>query len=217
MAYRERPRDRGARIGRETLITLGREARQARIRTGLSQRAVAEAAGVDRSWVARFELGMAPGIAYLVVATILGVVGLDLSARAFPLGDPLRDAPRARLIERFLVLVASTVARALEVPFPNPGDPRAWDLRLRIRHSTWGVEAETRVGDLQATLRRLAIKKRDGMVDGLILVLADTAHHRAMLREHRLLLTSSFPGDPRAALDALRAGRPPATDTILVL
>jgi transcriptional regulator with XRE-family HTH domain len=217
MANRERPRDRGVRIGRQELIKLGREARDARVQAGLTQRAVADSVGVHRSWVGSFEQGKAPGIGFQVVATILSVVGLDLSARAYPGGDAIRDAGQAAMIGRFLAVVPDSVGRAVEVPFPNTGDPRAWDVRLRIGSTTWGVEAETHVGDLQATLRRMSLKRRDGLVDGMLLLLLDSRHHRRLLREHRSLLAGSYPGDAREAMALLRAGRPPMCDTIILI
>jgi transcriptional regulator with XRE-family HTH domain len=217
MANRERPRDRGARIGRQELTKLGREARDARIQAGLTQRTVADSVGVHRSWVGSFEQGKAPGIAFQLVATIVAVVGLDLSAKAYPGGDALRDEGQATLIGRFLPMVHESVGRALEVPFPIAGDARAWDVRLRIGSTVWGVEAETHVGDLQATLRRLALKRRDGSVDGLLLLLLDSRHHRRLIREYGPLLAASYPGDARETLALLRAGLPPKADTILIL
>jgi hypothetical protein len=79
------------------------------------------------------------------------------------------------------------------------------------------VEAETHVTDLQATLRRLAMKRRDGHVDGLMVVLAEGRHHRGLVRLHRSLFAGSFPGDARATLSRLRAGVPPTVDTLLLL
>jgi hypothetical protein len=65
--------------------------------------------------VGHFERARADGIAFQVVAEILGAVGLDLRAATFPGGDPIRDEGHARLIGRFLALLPDTVGRALEV------------------------------------------------------------------------------------------------------
>ncbi len=218
MANRERPRDRGTRRASEALADLGRQCRDARTASDLTQAAVARAAGVDRSWLSRFERGDAGGIGFVAVGRLLAVVGLDLSVRAYPGGDALRDAPQLGLVGRFRSEVAASVGLETEVPLPMPGDPRAWDAFLRFMSGArWGVEGETRVGDVQARVRSLQRKKRDGRVDGVILLLGDTAHHRAMFRDHGALLRSTFPVASDEALADLRAGRPPRGDTIILI
>jgi hypothetical protein len=54
-----------------------------------------------------------------------------------------------------------------------------------IRGDGWrfGVEAEMNPIDGQAILRRLALKRRDGLVDGVILLLPDTHQSRQFRRE----------------------------------
>jgi transcriptional regulator with XRE-family HTH domain len=217
VVYQERPRDRGTRIAGEQLLRLAREVREARTQAGRSQRAVAESARVHPSWVSRFERGRATGIAVDTAARILAVVGLDLSLRAYPSDEVVRDAAHAKLIARFLDLIPQSVGRALEVPFPMPGDRRAWDLRLRVDAEAWGVEAETHVRDLQAGLRKLKLKVRDGEVDGMILLLADSRHHRALIREHAPLIQAEFLVDGRVALERLAAGRSPAGNAVVLL
>lgn len=217
MAHRERSRDRGVRRSREALIDLGRQVRIARIGSDLSQEAVAEAAGIDQSWLSRFERGQAPGISMEAVSVLLAAVGLDLSVRAYPGGDPVRDRPQLVLLGRFQGEVSRVILWASEVPLPNAGDPRAWDALLSIGTARWGVEAETRIGDVQARVRSLQLKKRDGRVDGVILLLLDSRHHRLLMGRHRSLLEVNFPVQSDAALTALRAGRPPSGDAIILL
>lgn len=217
MANQERPRDRGTRIAGEQLFRLAREARDARIQSGRSQRTVAEAVRIHASWVSRFERGQASGISVDTAARILAVVGLDLSLRAYPSDEEIRDEAHAKLIARFLALIPEVVGRALEVPFPMPGDKRGWDLRLRVEPEAWGVEAETHVRDFQASVRKLNIKARDGEVDGTILLLADSRHHRALVRRHASLIRSQFPVDGRIALERLAGGRSPAGNALILL
>ena len=66
--------------------------------------------------------------------------------------------------------------------------------------------------------RRVALKLRDdprGRI--VILVLTRSAHHRALLAEHREALRAMFPLDSAAVLLALRAGRlPPLSGIVLV-
>lgn len=217
MANQERLRDRGTRIANEQLRRLGREAKDARIRVGKSQRSVAASVWVDGSWVSRFERGEAEGISVDTVSRILAVLGLDLSLRAFPSEDKVRDEAHASLIGRLVDHLPASIGCALEVPFPSLGDKRAWDMRLRIGPSAWGVEAETHVRDFQATCRNVHLKQRDGMVDGVILLIAESRHHRTLLRDHAAVIRAAFPVDGRDALAALKEGRPPQGDAVIIL
>jgi hypothetical protein len=105
------------------------------------------------------------------------------------------------------------------VPLPILGDLRAWDAvwthratGLRIH-----VEAETRLGDVQALLRRLALKRRDGGVARLVLVVADTRTDRAVVRAAAAELAGAFPAEIRQAMVGLRAGTDPGADVMLLL
>ena len=100
---------------------------------------------------------------------------------------------------------------------PVDGDRRAWDAVIDVGGRRAGCEAETRLGDVQALERRLALKLRDGAVDVLILVVADTAHNRAILRAHRDALRSQFPLDGRHVFAAFANGHLPAANAIVVL
>jgi hypothetical protein len=96
-------------------------------------------------------------------------------------------------------------------------DLRAWDATVAGRDWTIGVEAETRVGDLQALQRRLALKVRDGAVSAVILVLNDTHHHREIVSAADASLRESFPTDARRALRALSRGEAPASSAVVLL
>ncbi len=99
----------------------------------------------------------------------------------------------------------------------GPTDHRAWDATVAGPGWLLGVEAETRVRDLQALLRRIELKLRDGRVDGLLLVLSDTEHHRRLLRDEGATLRAQLPGSARRTLGALRAGQRPADRTVVLL
>ncbi len=217
MANKERPRDRGTRIAAEQLLRLAREARDARTQLGTSQRSVAETVRIDRSWVSRFERGKSEGISVDTVARILAVLGLDLSLRAYPSDQEVRDEAHAALLAVFGALLPEVVERGLEVPFPMPGDRRAWDMRLRIGAEAWGVEAETHVHDIQATIRKINLKARDGHVDGVILLVSNSRHHRALLRQHASLLRIELPVDSRVAMECLAEGRFPPGNAVISL
>jgi hypothetical protein len=98
---------------------------------------------------------------------------------------------------------------------PIPGDKRAWDRVLRGAAIVIGVEGETRPTDIQELARRLALKKRDGGVDRLILVLNDTEWCRRVVRLNDI--GESFPIPGRAALKALAEARDPGGDAIILI
>jgi hypothetical protein len=106
---------------------------------------------------------------------------------------------------------------ATEVPLRIPGDLRAWDAQLHIAGTVIGVEAEMRSSDLQALDRRIALKRRDGGIALVVLLVADTRANRLILSEQREALRASFPLDTRAVLDPLRSGRAPLASGIVVL
>jgi hypothetical protein len=144
-------------------------------------------------------------------------VGLRLIVKAVPGGDPALDAGQLALLDRFRRNLSPTVRMTTEVPLPIPGDRRAWDGFIRIDGVAISVEAEARIRDAQAVDRRCALKRRDGGVDIVVLLIADTRANRRMLALHREALRSGFPFDTRQVLDALRAGRKPAGSGIVVL
>jgi hypothetical protein len=79
------------------------------------------------------------------------------------------------------------------------------------------VEAETRLRDVQALLRRLSLKQRDADVDRIALVVADTRHNRHVLRLAAAEFAAAFPVLGRDALASLRAGSLPTGSSVIVL
>jgi transcriptional regulator with XRE-family HTH domain len=217
MATRERALDRGRDQGRRRIAELGREIRRARQAHGLSLTDVGRASQLSSAAVSRIERGIVPGVPLIRLAELLAVVGMELSARAFPAGGPLRDAAHARLLARFRACVASTLRWLAEVPVSNLGDSRAWDATIRGIDFVIGVEAETRVRDLQALDRRIALKRRDGHVDAVVLLLANTRSNRAVVREFSGVLQVNFPLASAPLLAALRSGRNPGASGIVLL
>lgn len=99
---------------------------------------------------------------------------------------------------------------------PLPGDLRSADVVIDGPLVDEMVEAETRLDDLQALERRVRLKQRDLAVRRVILLVADTRHNRAILAAHPELV-ARFPISTRACLAALRDGRDPGGDAIVVL
>lgn len=145
------------------------------------------------------------------------VVGLEIGLRAYPGGPPLRDRAHLELLERLRTCLAATAGWRTEVPFPRAGDKRAWDALIRILDDRVGVEAESRARDAQALQRRLGLKRRDGGVDHVVLLLADSRHNRSFLRAAGAGFLSDFPIAGTTALERLRNGEDPGGSAIILL
>lgn len=65
--------------------------------------------------------------------------------------------------------------------------------------------------------RRCEATWRDSGMDQIVLLVAATKNHYAVLREHRLALTSTFPADTAEIMRALRRGDLPARSGIVGL
>src|SRR4051794_16147402 len=214
MATRQAYRDRGRARGRLLVGKLVGELITARRTAGISQVAVAQHVGCSQSEISRLErLVSIDDVSLVRVCEIAAVLGLDVSVGLHPNGDQLRDQGHQRLIARFVARLGNGWRAAREVPFPRHGDPRSWDLVLRSaglaatsRHQVVGVEAETRIRDVQALTRRIRERERDGGTDVVVLVLSDSAVNRRLLPELLDALGPSFSISPRALLNALKSG-----------
>ena len=78
------------------------------------------------------------------------------------------------------------------------------------------VEAETVLDDLQALERRLRRKQRDGGMEHVILLLADTRRNRRAIAAAPTAF-AEFSRNARGPLSALRAGLDPGGNTIVFL
>jgi hypothetical protein len=167
--------------------------------------------------VSRIESAGLPNASVVELARIGAVVGLRVSLRTYPGGDPLRDAGQLKLLSRFRRHVSASLSWQTEVPLPIEGDRRAWDAVIGGPTFRIGVEAETRVVDAQAIARKLSLKRRDGGVNHVVLVLAATATNRA----NAPALVSAFDGesrlDSRTILDTLARGADPGGSGIVIL
>lgn len=189
----------------------------ARLAAGLTQSVVAEAAGMSRAELSRIERQRAPWLDITAAATLCAVVGLDLWLRAYPGGDPVRDAAHVALIGRFLAYVTAPLSIRTEVPIDRPGDPRAWDAMIADHTTVVGVEAETRITDSQALERRLALKRRDGRIERVIIVISDSRANRSALRLVRSRLRADYPLDTPELLSALGFGRLPQAGGVAMI
>jgi hypothetical protein len=148
---------------------------------------------------------------------LLAVVGLELSVRAYPAGQPIRDAAHRALLERLRARVSSAIAWRFEVPLGRTGDQRAWDAVLLMGSSQIAVEAETRPRDVQALQRRIALKRRDDPgIASVILLLADTRHNRSLFRECGEAFRADLPLAATEIMAALKVGRDPGGSGVVL-
>jgi transcriptional regulator with XRE-family HTH domain len=214
---RRRAIDRAAAKASATILELEREIEELRRQHGLSLTDLGAAVGLSRWRVGRICAGRDPNLTIAEVARLMAALGSELAIRAYPHGEPVRDAAHLALLERHRSRLHGDLRWRTEVPVSVAGDLRAWDATVSGRDWVLGIEAETRVRDMQALLRRLALKARDGRVDGVILLLADTRHHRHLVALTAPMLREQFPTTGRRAVELLAVGaRPPGSAVVLL-
>jgi transcriptional regulator with XRE-family HTH domain len=217
MAAHEKRTDRAEQKALRAVSELGRELRLARLNHDLSQATAAAAAKLSQPAWSRLERGASANVPVVDLAIALSVVGLDLSLRAYPGWSPIRDHAHVELLVRLRRLLGPDVVWATEVPFPNAGDRRSWDAVARVGRVRVGIEAETRARDSQELKRRLEAKRKDGGVDHLVLLLADTRHNRAFLRAAGDDFQATYPVPARVVLKHLAASEDPGGNGIVLL
>ena len=219
MSTRQRPADRGRRIARRAVAELSAELRARRLELGLSRVDVALAAGVSRAKLGRLERNevIAPASADLW-AIAAAVLGLDLRWNAYPGGEPVRDHVQLRLLEAFRRRLDPTVAWRTEVPLPIEGDRRAWDAVVVATDGWTAIEGISRLGAVDAIVRRALLKLRDDpRIARLVLLVAATDRNRAALDTAAAVIRPDFPLDTRTVLAALAAGRTPPPNGIVIV
>jgi transcriptional regulator with XRE-family HTH domain len=222
VSNRVRSIDQAAHHGRRLVHDLGEELREARLRAGLRQVDIARVLSTSQSRISAIEHGLVEQVAVRDLATHAGVVGLRLHARMYPAGPPLRDQAQLALLERLRRRLNAEVEVGLEIPIgADPRDARAWDMVIRLpgqpHRLTIGIEAISRIRDVQAQVRAAQLKRHDANVDRLILLAAATHANRRALTAAEPLLAAAFPVGSRSALAALAAGRDPGDDALILL
>jgi transcriptional regulator with XRE-family HTH domain len=216
VATAERLRDRGFRVARRVVVQLGRDLRDARLALGLSQASVARAAGISRSVLSLIERGLAPNLTIAHAATLASILGLELSLKLYASEPVLRDAGHVRLLARFRRTVAASWRWRYEAALAVSGDARAWDAVL-LGPVAVAVEAETHIHDVQAMLRRIALKMRDSSVDHVAVVVADTRHNRAVIAIAAEQMETALPCPRRRLFAALRQGVDPGASGLVLV
>jgi transcriptional regulator with XRE-family HTH domain len=211
-----------ARRASETRRALGRQLLELRTDGNLTQRQLAEAAGVSKTYVARVEAGaVRPTIeTYTALAAALGS---DFAARIYPgTGPTIRDRNQAPIVEA-LIRLATPIWHAFpEVPVRAP-TRGVIDLVLHSEAESVVIaaEVETELKRLEQRLRWHAEKAEalpssalwraavaDERVPGVskLLVLRSTDTNRRIVREFEATLLATYPGRTSQAYEAL-AGR----------
>ena len=205
-----------ARRAQRQLTDIVRDLRIARENACLSQGSVADAIRVSHQLISVWERGLVIPDS-IQLARWGAVVGLDVVVRAYPGGSPLRDAAQLKLIRRLRQSVGEGWTWRTEVPVSGDQlDRRAFDVVLNRGEIRVGVEAISRLVDAQSQVRTISLKQETAGLECVIIVLADTRHNRAALRDAEPTLRPAFPLDSRAVLGALRAGEmPPANGVVL--
>jgi len=213
--------ERGRRRGRLLTARAIDELRTARIVAGLTHAEIAHAIGVDRSIVTRLEHGAFEDLGIVRLSEIASVLGYEVSVGLHPIGDPLRDKEQLACARRFDALISNKWRVTDETLLPGAGEQRAWDKLLRLADATprhlVGVDIESRVWDVQAIVRRTRARERDGQVDHILIVLADTAHNRRIVDELRASLGPGYATGSRRLLRGLRVGERLAGSGVLLV
>lgn len=192
------------------------ELREARLVRGIAQSSMAGELGMSQPHFWRLENGQrAASVTRL--AEMASVLGFELALSLHPIGDAIRDRGQQALIGRFRPLLSPLWQVTAEAPFPRLGDSRSWDLLLRLGAQRVGVEAETRIRDVQSLIRRIRGREVDGGADVVLLVLSDSAHNRRLVDELREALGNGWSTPVRATLRALRRGESLAGSGVVLL
>jgi hypothetical protein len=198
-----------------------RDLHDARLVAGLSLSAVAEPVDIDQSNLWRFEAGVLADIGVVRLSEIASVLGYEVSLGLHPIGDPVRDKGQLACGRRFEALLSDRWRVTDETLLPGAGEQRAWDKLLRLIAATprylVGVDIESRVWDVQAIVRRTRGRERDGQVDHILIVLADTAHNRRIAEDLRSALGPDYQASARALLASLRGGLPLAGSGVVLI
>lgn len=209
--------DESARRVRRHLAEVLGDMRAAREGSGLTQASVGRALRVSHQLISMWERGVAMPDP-IQLARHGAAVGLDVSLRAYPGGSPLRDAAQLKLLRLAREAIGSAWRWRTEVPVSSdPLDRRAFDAVIGRGSVRIGLEAISRLTDVQSQVRAITLKQEAAHIGRVVIVLAGTRHNRAALRQAEPTLRPAFPLGQRAILAALRAGEEPSANGVLLV
>lgn len=186
------------------------ELRQTRVGAGVSQEQLASDLGISQGAYSRIETGRLGDVGVIAISQIASVLGYEVSVGLHPIGDPVRDKGQLACGRRFGALLSDRWRVTDETLLPGAGEQRAWDKLLRLTDAApryqVGADIESRVWDIQAIVRRTRARERDGQVDHILIVLADSAHNRRIADELRRALGADYATGSRRIMAALHKG-----------
>lgn len=217
MSVRESRLERGKQLSAEVVRTLLARIKEARLEANLSQAALAKRLGWTQTRYSLFERNVAP-VTLEDTCLAAAMLGFKPKFELYRVDEGLRDQGHTRLIARLRALISPLWHVTLEAPFPLLGDLRSWDLLIRLA-TTYrvGVEAETRLRDIQELVRRIRQRELHGGVDAIVIVLSDSGHNRRQVDDLRAALGSDYQTPTDELIDALRAGRSLKGSGVLLL
>ncbi len=176
------------------------------------------AARISPSQLARIELGQNRSVPLRTLVLLGSMLGLDVMVKSYPGGRILRDAPQLGVLSRFRDRLDGEWRWRQEVLVAHD-EQRAWDAYIKHAgtRAEFVVEAETRIHDVQALLRRIARKREASGNVRVVLLVAGTHNNRQAIELARDAFAAEFPGSMRSCMRALADGRVPEQDTVVIL
>ncbi|MEO5965927.1 MAG: helix-turn-helix transcriptional regulator [Candidatus Limnocylindrales bacterium] len=213
-------RHRAREVGR----AIGRELRTLREDAGLTITSVAAAAGIDRRFLSRIETGDR-GSSLETLATVLAVLGADLSVKAYPTTGPrIRDRIQAAMVEAILRVLHPRWTASPEVPVWRPArgvvdlvvsntdgpmviaSEFQSELRRLEQQVRWHREKELSLPS--ADLWRFVAPHDEATVTSRLLVLRSTRAMRDLANAYEATLRAAYPARAADVVEALTGDRP---------
>ena len=218
-SLRAKPADVGRSRAKFLAARFGQELRLARITAGLTQRQLAQRAGISQQEISRVERGSMRSTLE-TRCRLAAACGTELGWRLYPIASVgLRDSGQLDVAQSIVQIAHPRWVPRLEVPVAE-GDLRAADLVLEADDEVLQIEVERTLVDLQAQLRAAQLKRerlaaRLGRQVHLVLAVPDTPAIRGRLRPYADLIARSIPIPSRTIRAALRGTSQVGGDGIL--